>query len=163
MVRQFIHLHTDSPSEASDLTAQMYIHRGHFARAIKTNPDSPLESQYSESVMVTIRSASSLLQDAQAIYNVNREVMGRFGLLWTYALKIAVTNQPIIVEYSVMLILPFAFQVPMTILCERSPRGALAPHAYDQLHATAEFIYSAQNHHPRMAQLKVSGSTLPFF
>jgi len=56
-------------------------------------------------------------------------------LLWTYALKIA---------------------VPMAILCERSPRGALAPHAYEQLHAIADFVYSAQNHHPRMAQLKAT-------
>jgi len=119
--------------------AQMYIHRGHFARAISANPESPLESQYSESVMATIRSASALFQDAQAIYQSNPEVMGRFGLLWTYALKIA---------------------VPMTILCERSPRGALAPHAYDQLHGVAELIYSAQAHHPRMAQLKATVSKL---
>jgi len=48
----------------------------------------------------------------------------------------------------------------MTVLCERSPRGALAPHAYDQLHGVAELIYSAQGHHPRMAQLKATVSKL---
>lgn len=69
----------------------MYAHRAHFARAISTNPDSPLESPYAFSVMTTIRSANALFQEAQAMYNTDREVMGRFGLLWTYTLKIAVS------------------------------------------------------------------------
>lgn len=71
----------------------MYIHRAHFARAINSNPDSPLESTYSPSVMTTIRSAAALLQVARTMYSVDRDVMGRFGLLWTYTLKVAVSSK----------------------------------------------------------------------
>jgi hypothetical protein len=44
----------------------------------------------------------------------------------------------------------------MAVICERSPRGALAPHAYDQLHAAVQFVHTAQSHHPRMVRMVVS-------
>lgn len=44
----------------------------------------------------------------------------------------------------------------MSILCERAPRGALAPYAYEQLLAAVEFTHAAQHHHPRMSRMVVS-------
>lgn len=55
------------------------------------NPDSPVETPYHASVMATVRAANALFQEARGIYEVDREVMGRFGLLWTYMLKISVS------------------------------------------------------------------------
>lgn len=70
----------------------MYAHRAHFTHAIAINPNSPVDTPYGESVMSTLRAASALFQEAQGIYDADREVMGRFGLLWTYALKIGVCD-----------------------------------------------------------------------
>lgn len=55
------------------------------------NPNSPLDTPYGDSIMSTVRAANILFNEAKGIYEVDREIMGRFGLLWTYALKIAVS------------------------------------------------------------------------
>ena len=70
----------------------MYAHRAHFSRALASNPLSPLDTPYEKSVMSTVRAANALFTEAKGIYEVDREIMGRFGLLWTYALKIAVSG-----------------------------------------------------------------------
>lgn len=38
----------------------------------------------------------------------------------------------------------------MAVICERSPRGPLTPHALDQLKAVYDFVKGALNHHPGM-------------
>lgn len=43
----------------------------------------------------------------------------------------------------------------MAVLCERSPRGPLAPHAFEQLRAAVDFVNAAKDHHPGMQRMTV--------
>ncbi|KAH9479634.1 putative transcriptional regulatory protein C1F7.11c [Psilocybe cubensis] len=72
------------------LIALFYMHRGFFAQALEDNPNDPMGSKYSPSVLAAYTSATSFVGLIESLYNQHPQLTERMWFLFTHVFSCAI-------------------------------------------------------------------------
>lgn len=141
-------------SDCRVILALFYMHRGFFAQALEDNPNDPLGSKYSQSVLAAYGSACTFIGLIESLFQQQPELTERMWFLFTHVFSCSVSRFRFLMHD-----IDFFRQIVLGSMAIKT-QMQLAPSALSYLE-TAYNLFSRVSDNTRTSKILVCGADDP--